>query len=418
MTVALGLISLQPAPSMLSRRSNELYLSSKRKIDANESVGIDIEKNKEKNKMSLRVSPGVTKLLLGFSIAATLVIALSKHVSLSFSPQSPHQPSKLRFDWTNMPVTTDLAKRIVAHQTNCSIPLLQSELNQFGLGSSLHSYADNLCYVFENRRTWTQHSTREGPWIWRDTSVCGKEDQSPLQCYFPGAEMQCPNDPVNVKQQKPLERYDLCNKFRAEYSQKELFAATMEYLFRNVSKVVIEEAERQLNLVFPSGQVPQGLIVVHIRWGDKGFEMKKVPISEYLDGIRTILGRRGISDNSKEPVHVYLATEDQNAVREFKAAVPHNWNVYVEQYFQEMLPYRNMGDEKKWQNNNVNAERTKGKSGLIALASLLVAMEANNFVITTKSNWSLLMNELRENVVEPRCHGCTQMVDLRPFEFH
>lgn len=77
-----------------------------------------------------------------------------------------------------------------------------------------------------------------------------------------------------------------------------------------------------------------------------------------------------------------------------------------------------MGDEKKWQNNNVNAERTKGKSGLIALASLLVAMEDNNFVITAKSNWSLLMNELHENVVEPRCHGCTQMVDLRPFELH
>lgn len=141
--VALALTSLQPAPSMLSRRSNELYLYSKWKIDANESVGINIKKNKEKNKMSLRVSPGVTKLIFGFSIAATLVIALSKHVSLSFPPQLPHQPAKLRFNWTNMPVTTDLAKRIEAHQTNCSIPLLQSELNQFGLGSSLHSYADN-----------------------------------------------------------------------------------------------------------------------------------------------------------------------------------------------------------------------------------------------------------------------------------
>jgi hypothetical protein len=80
------------------------------------------------------------------------------------------------------------------------------------------------------------------------------------------------------------------------------------------------------------------------------------------------------------------------------------------------VPYRSLEDEGNWQNNNINAERTKGKSGLITLGSLLVAMEANNFVITTKSNWSLLMNELRENVVEPRCKGCTQMVDLRPFE--
>jgi hypothetical protein len=142
--------------------------------------------------------------------------------------------------------------------------------------------------------------------------------------------------------------------------------------------------------------------------------MKKVPISEYLVGIRTILQQRGVSDHTKEPVHVYLATEDQNAVREFKAAVPQNWNVYVDQYFEEMRAYRSLGDEKTWQTNNANAKRTKGKSGLIALASLLVAMEANDFVLTTKSNWSVLMNELLENVVEPRCQGCTHLVDLRP----
>jgi hypothetical protein len=111
-----------------------------------------------------------------------------------------------------------------------------------------------------------------------------------------------------------------------------------------------------------------------------------------------------------------LATEDQNAIREFKAALPPHWNVYVEHYFKEMLPYQSLGDEGKWTNNNANAERSKGKSGLITLGSLLVAIETNDFVITARSNWSLLMNELRENVVEPRCQGCTQIVDLRPLE--
>jgi hypothetical protein len=197
-----------------------------------------------------------------------------------------------------------------------------------------------------------------------------------------------------------------------------LQAATTEYLFRNVSKVVIDEAERHLNLVFPSGKVPPGLIVVivvHIRWGDKGYEMRKVPISEYLAGIQTILQQRGVRDHEgKETVDIYLATKDQNALREFKAAVPPNWNVYVDRYFEAMLPNRSLGDEKTWQTNNANTERTKGKSGLIALAPLLVAMEANDFVLTTKSNWSVLMNELRENVVEPRCPGCTRLVDLRP----
>jgi hypothetical protein len=235
-----------------------------------------------------------------------------------------------------------------------------------------------------------------------------------MQCYFPAAEFQCPDDPANVDIQAGKVQLDTCTRVRKEHSTKELQAAAIEYLFRNVSKVVINEAERQLNLVFPSGNVPPGLIVVHIRWGDKGYEMQKVPISEYLAGIQTILQQRGIRDDKNETVHVYLATEDQNAVREFKAAVPPNWNVFVDRYFEEMLPYRSLGDEKTWQTNNANAERTKGKSGLIALASLLVAMEANYFVLTTKSNWSVLINELRENVVDPRCQGCTLLVDLRP----
>jgi hypothetical protein len=54
------------------------------------------------------------------------------------------------------------------------------------------------------------------------------------------------------------------------------------------------------------------------------------------------------------------------------------------------------------------------RSGLIALGSLLVAMEANMFVLTTKSNWSTLMNHLRTQIVDPQCGNCTDMMDLRP----
>jgi hypothetical protein len=412
---------------LLSKRSNETRLSIKRQIDVNEeSSSIKIERKERKNKLSLRVSPVVVRVVLGCSIAV-IVIGLSKYLTLlsstesmaalSFTPQLRLQPAKFRFDWTNMPVTSDLAKRFVATQSNCSIPLAKGELNQYGLGSSLHSYGDRLCATFETRRTWTQLSTKEGPWVWRDVSMCTNDDKSPLQCYFPAAELQCPDDLVtNVDNPVPkIKGLSVCGRLLIiEYSRKILFAATTEYLFRNVSHVVIEEAERQLNVVFPSGKVPKDLIVVHIRWGDKGKEMERVPIWEYLDGVRTILQQRGVSDNRDEPVHIYLATEDRDAVREFKAAVPPNWNVYVDHYFEAMLPYRSSRDEGAFQTNNANAERTKGKSGLIALGSLLVAMEANGFVLTTKSNWSLLMNELRENVMEPRCHGCTLHTNGRP----
>jgi hypothetical protein len=57
------------------------------------------------------------------------------------------------------------------------------------------------------------------------------------------------------------------------------------------------------------------------------------------------------------------------------------------------------------------ANRTSGV-GLVTLALLLVSMEANTFVLTTASNWSRLINELRKNVLDPRCNNCTLMVDL------
>jgi hypothetical protein len=43
----------------------------------------------------------------------------------------------------------------------------------------------------------------------------------------------------------------------------------------------------------------------------------------------------------------------------------------------------------------------------------LVAMEANDFVLTTGSNWSRLMNEIRINILNPRCNDCTTMIDLK-----
>ena len=156
--------------------------------------------------------------------------------------------------------------------------------------------------------------------------------------------------------------------------------------------------------------VPPKLITVHVRWGDKIIaEMKKVPIQDYINGVKHILASR---NDNQEQVNIFLATEDPNAVKEFKQAAPQDWNIYVDQYFHDMKEYR---PKKAFgPNNNVNAKQTKGRAGLISLGSLLLAMEADDFVLTTASNWSRLMNELRKNVLDQRCNGCTNMVDLRP----
>jgi hypothetical protein len=189
----------------------------------------------------------------------------------------------------------------------------------------------------------------------------------------------------------------------------------MEYLFARVSSLVIQEAERQLNLVFKQG-IPPDLITVQIRWGDKQKEMKLVPAHDYVNCVQQILDRRNnpsssSSSSSSSAVSVYLATEDPKAVEAFRHAAPKEWTIHVDQYFHDMLPLRN--ETNVYNQGPKTARATNGRAGLVALGSLLVAMEANDFVLTTASNWSRLMNELRKNVLDPQCNKCTTMVDLK-----
>eukprot|EP01039_Chlorochromonas_danica_P007038 gene7036-7783_t len=59
------------------------------------------------------------------------------------------------------------------------------------------------------------------------------------------------------------------------------------------------------------------------------------------------------------------------------------------------------------------AQRTQGSIGKHSLIALLLAMEARYYILTTGSNWSRLIDELRKNVVDVQCGNCTEMVDLR-----
>ena len=198
-------------------------------------------------------------------------------------------------------------------------------------------------------------------------------------------------------------------------------AAATEYLFQQVSPLVIQEARRQIGIVFASnhGVVPEDLITVHIRWGDKFWEMDLPPIEEYIQAISnlTTVGETGTSAPSdltpSKPVHVYLATEDPKAYDAFMLAKPKDWIVYADITLLEINPFRpKKGNRASWATRN-----TKGRAGLVALGSLLVAMEANMYVLTTKSNWSQLMNHLRTNIIDPRCGNCTTMIDLRVGEY-
>lgn len=96
-------------------------------------------------------------------------------------------------------------------------------------------------------------------------------------------------------------------------------------------------------------------------------------------------------------------------MKEFRKALPDGWNLFVDQFLAETSRHRVDG----YNGGPKMAKALNGKAGLLALGSLLVAMEADDFVLTTKSNWSLLMDELRRAILDPRCDNCTSVVDLR-----
>merc|ERR1712194_129087 len=238
----------------------------------------------------------------------------------------------------------------------------------------------------------------QGYWRWADQSHCSGS-MNPLKCYFPLDETLCRPSTIYKYKERPEEG--------GPFSSYKEMAAEIEYLFsKGLTAHVHREIKRQMFRVFGRPFAPDRLITVHIRWGDKSTEMKLVDIEAYVAAVKTLLEKR----REQTPVHIYVASEDPLAAKRFRNAAPREWSVYVDVMPEEMKALR----PSRGNHAFVCAIRSRGKAGTIALASLAISMQANEFVLTTGSNWSRLMNELRKNVIHPRCSGCTSMVDLRP----
>lgn len=333
------------------------------------------------------------------------------------SMPSPDICGSLRRDWNRMHVQSELARDLEAHQSNCALPTITFDMdNNYGLGSHLVLWSQSICNAME---LGFRLRTSNPDWLWMDKMYCDPTVAalSPLLCYFPDAEFKCARERdmthLNNTMPDPRNRRTFCerltpkNKDYDNTTLPEFRAASMEYLFQRLSPIVIKEAERQLGLLFGE-QAPADLITVHIRWGDKFWEMDLASVEEYVAAVNEILTRRKREHNST--ANIYLACEDPKGVKAFLEAAPEKWNVFVDRTYAELAAYRPAkGNRASW-----TARNTKGRAGLLALGSLLVAMEADDFVLTTASNWSRLMDALRQNVIHPRCRNCTRVIDLRP----
>ena len=180
-------------------------------------------------------------------------------------------------------------------------------------------------------------------------------------------------------------------------------AAAMEYLFQSVQPIVIDEASRQIKQAFPEGLPdPDDLITVHMRWGDKNTEVQLLPVEHYVRGVQELIHRRQKKKKSfgKKNVHIYLASEDANAISAFQNAAPSHWKIHTSGPTQQPTESNSMGSFRS------------GVHGLQSMGALLVSLQANHYVLGTVSNWSRLINELRVSIVDSRCRMCTSMIDL------
>ena len=402
---------------------------------------------------------GITILCLAMALAGWITVLVSSvptnkgHTTSSNRGLDFRAPGELRMDWAGLQPQSEIARELAAQRHNCSLGLRYHYFGEAGLGAELHAYTFSMCFAHKyGYRLYSRH------FMYTDEETChqaerdglvARDSMSVLACYFQKLELQCPGDEATALEQQHadhVENYkmdywklwkdkyhdNVCDSFLSRpeyksYDNLDMRSSAIEAMFTaGLSPVIVQEAKRQHALVFPDGAPPsRQLITVHVRWGDKGSEMALVPIEQYVASVKTIATAQGLQPNE---THVYLATEDPAAVTAFQAAMSPEWHLYLDEFYVEMLPHRN----NQTQEVAGVAKSGYGRTGLLALGSLLVSMEANHFVLTSASNWSRLMNEMRRSIVRAQCPGgweephadartiqsdCTSAIDLRKADF-
>jgi len=401
----------------------------------------------------------IAKMLPNYRTEDFVAKSLPKKYT-TYAEQAILKNSSLRFDWTDVPPMSPLGKIIEESQSQCMNAtavelkggpqeMVFSNIGAWphGMGSALHTWMHPLCLASTENKILVSGGSE---WIWNDQMTCpqefkmakvakstsawqnqGDDSHSALWCYFGWHEsgLRCP--PGTIAWDKPPIDFGddflsyKCDSYLEKYGKQTIRNAAIEWLFQNVSLLVIREAERQIREeAFPADEnttaitntreflrwplIPSAdsLITVHIRLGDKSSEMELLSISDYINGTKSLLTENEIS--GREDVHIFVVTENPSAVKLFSDASPTNWIVH------------SSGPKHPEDNNFVPAlaSSSRGRAGLESLASLLVSLESNRYVLCLGSNWSRLINELRATVVDYRCRNCTKMLNLRDLYDH
>jgi hypothetical protein len=314
---------------------------------------------------------------------------------------------KFRHDWSAGKLFTPLGKTIDSHQANCTNRIHFHRQNNWGMGSDIHTWSQAICNSMQVGATLVQLDEQ---WIWNDLSFCPNVKQ-PLGCYF-RIEKHCPGA-TSMGTISWKHDYNRCPKYiQDDRTRQEFRAAAMEYLFSHLDKRLVQEAEAEIKGTFGAEGIPDDMITVHLRWGDKKLEMKLVSQEEFVDAIDGLAKNYSIA-NPK----IFITTESKHALESMEGYVKEHrksWTLYnYGPSVYETRVVEKKTNETLHHNPMALARHTGGKIGKASIIALMMALEAKYYVLTSGSNWSRLIDELRRNVVNHVCGNCTVMVDLR-----
>jgi hypothetical protein len=313
--------------------------------------------------------------------------------------------SKLSHVWVNRRLRSDLAKKINDHQSKCSEKVFYHPMLDYGMGSDIHIWSQALCNSMQTGSTLMQ---ADMPWIWNDKQFCASNNTvQPFGCYF-SIQKHCPTSvPHHTKVISYENDFKNCPTYVTDIKSRQAFrAAAMEYLFSNLHPGLVELAEKSIQEVFGQPTVPSELITVHVRWGDKKREMDLVHQHDYVTSIEKMVEAQTLTSP-----HIYVTTESMDALVKLQDELDsHNKTSWKLHYYAPAVFNSTAEGVVSPMDMATHSGGIIGKTSLVAL---LLAMEAKYYVLTTGSNWSRLIDELRKAVVDVSCGGCTHMVDLR-----
>ena len=343
---------------------------------------------------------------------------------------------ELRHNWSGRLAHSEGARQLVARQTDCSKPQVVTPMKSSGMGSDLHMWSEAM----HNAHNAGASLVVQGKWKWEDEHLCANtvEPKVTLSCYFDNTRP-CPLNslPLEGAVRQPL--FSPPEEFNQSISIAEgerliqpRRTAAMEMLFSNVSGTIINRTEHAAAHVFGSFGSPDQMITVHIRWSDKGRESNLQDIDKYIKGVETLVEKHSIPS----PVSIFVMSEDVSALAAFKGAAAQqhgvvldslsamlDWQIFHYDYDDPAAIASHQAGELNAMDSSTTLEQkeelfyTFGKDkadiqGAWSLITLLLSLESQYFVLTTASNWSRLVNELRETITDVDCGGCTDVVDL------